>query len=357
MFEPFGETANNVIRIAEKEAKKMGHKLVGTEHILLAILVIEDCIPSRIMQKFGISQEILRKDLIQLTGWGEKLDFGGNLIFDPCAKKAMEYATEEMAHDQKEFISIEHLFMGITRKNETIASILLEKRGQLRNRIREEIRNFMEQAKRHEKINDTSPIDEDYRKNKTELDMIKNLLQRVNQLENRLSIAEKSLRQRTGIGFDSHMLVKGRDLYLGGIKIPFSMGLKGHSDADVLIHAIIDAVLGAMGWGDIGTHFPDTDRKYKDISSISLLAECVRILRHNKFYVSHLDSIVIAEKPRLAPYIEEMRKIISRTLKTEPAQISIKAKTAEGMGLIGEGRGIASYAVATLYPANEEQWE
>lgn len=348
MFEAFGERANAVIKLAETEANKLGHKLVGTEHILVAISAIEDCVAAKIMQKCGLSHDILRQDLIKLTGWGEKLDFGGNLIFDPCAKKAMEYSMEEMVQDQKEFISVEHLFLGITRKSETIASILLEKRGQVRARLREEIRTYLESPIRMEKISDSARTDEEYRRSRAEGNGTHNLLAEVRQLGERLSALEKSVTLKMGIGFDSHVLVKGRKLILGGVSIPFPMGLKGHSDADVLLHAIIDAVLGALCAGDIGTHFPETDKRYKDISSVTLLSECEKIADRMGYRVESLDSIIIAEKPRIAPFAEEMRKVISATLHMPPQGVSVKAKTAEGMGFVGEGKGIASYAVAAL---------
>jgi 2-C-methyl-D-erythritol 2,4-cyclodiphosphate synthase len=348
MFEAFGERANAVIRMAETEANKLGHKLVGTEHILVAISAIEDCVAAKIMQKCGLSHEILRQDLIKLTGWGEKLDFGGNLIFDPCAKKAMEYSMEEMVQDQKEFISVEHLFLGITRKSETIASILLEKRGQLRARLREEIRTYLESPKRIEKISDTPVAEEEYRRNRAEDEVANNLLAQVRQLGERLSSLEKVATIRMGIGFDSHVLVKGRKLILGGVRIPFPMGLKGHSDADALLHAIIDALLGALGAGDIGTHFPDTDKKYEDISSVTLMAECEKMISAKGFRIENLDTIIIAEKPKIAPFAGEMRKVISGVLQMSPQSVSVKAKTAEGMGFVGEGKGIASLAIAAL---------
>ena len=155
---------------------------------------------------------------------------------------------------------------------------------------------------------------------------------------------------RIGIGYDSHRLVKGRKLILGGVDIPFDKGLIGHSDADVLCHAIIDALLGAQGRGDIGIHFPDSEPRWKDASSIDLLAKTVARLHRDGFSISWVDSVLILEQPKIVPYVETMKEIISGT--GIPAErINIKAKTNEGMGCIGRGEGIAAYAVCTLRSA------
>jgi 2-C-methyl-D-erythritol 2,4-cyclodiphosphate synthase len=152
---------------------------------------------------------------------------------------------------------------------------------------------------------------------------------------------------RTGIGYDSHRLVEGRKLILGGVTVPFEKGLLGHSDADVLSHAIIDAVIGALGIGDIGRLFPDTDPQWKDASSIALLRYVIDLMRANEYEVSWIDSVIIAENPKLSPFVEEMKKTISSS-GVPPGSINIKVKTNEGMGFIGQGEGIAAYAVCLL---------
>jgi 2-C-methyl-D-erythritol 2,4-cyclodiphosphate synthase len=152
---------------------------------------------------------------------------------------------------------------------------------------------------------------------------------------------------RTGFGYDSHRLVEGRKLFLGGVEIPFEKGLSGHSDADVLCHAIMDAIIGALGLGDIGTHFPDTDPKWKDAVSTKLLKHIVELANMNGFMVIWVDSTIIAERPRLAPYIEHMKETLSKSGIPSGA-INIKAKTNEGMGFLGRGEGIAAYAVCLL---------
>lgn len=152
---------------------------------------------------------------------------------------------------------------------------------------------------------------------------------------------------RIGIGYDSHRLVKNRKLILGGVEIPFEKGLAGHSDADVLCHAVIDSIIGALGLGDIGKHFPDTEPEFKNASSIKLLRYIIELSRANGFKVLWIDSTVIAESPRLSPYIELMKEAISQS-GIPSGLINIKAKTNEGMGFIGNGEGIAAYAVCLL---------
>ena len=151
---------------------------------------------------------------------------------------------------------------------------------------------------------------------------------------------------RIGIGYDIHKLVEGRNLILGGVKIPYELGLLGHSDADVLIHAIIDAILGALALRDIGYHFPDTDPKYKNADSIKLLKETKKLI--NGYKIVNIDSNIICQKPKLKDYIEDMRKNISKALDIELNQISIKAKTNENLDSVGSNLAITSQAVVLL---------
>ena len=154
-----------------------------------------------------------------------------------------------------------------------------------------------------------------------------------------------------GIGVDFHRLVRGRRLFLGGVEIPFQLGLAGHSDADVLLHAICDALLGAAGLGDIGHHFPPGDPAYKDISSLELLARVRELLAEGGYLPLQLDSVVIAEAPGLAPYIGEMRGRIAGALGLPVGAVSVKATTSEGLGPMGRGEGIAAWAVALIRKA------
>ncbi|HXX81445.1 MAG TPA: 2-C-methyl-D-erythritol 2,4-cyclodiphosphate synthase [Thermodesulfovibrionales bacterium] len=152
---------------------------------------------------------------------------------------------------------------------------------------------------------------------------------------------------RIGVGYDSHRLVAGRRLIIGGVEIPFEKGLQGHSDGDVLCHSIIDSLMGALGIGDIGKHFPDSDPTWKDASSVEMLKYVSELADASGFEVKWIDSVVIAERPRLAPHIESMKKALSRA-HILPSVINIKAKTDEGMGFVGRGEGIAAYAVCLL---------
>jgi len=155
---------------------------------------------------------------------------------------------------------------------------------------------------------------------------------------------------RIGIGYDVHALVEGRKLIIGGVDIPFERGLLGHSDADVLVHAIMDSILGALGKGDIGKHFPDTDEQYKDISSLILLERVYNIMKEAKYRVGNIDSIIVAQRHKMAPYIEDMRKNIARVLNTDVSNIGIKATTTERLGFEGREEGIGSYSVCILVP-------
>ena len=153
---------------------------------------------------------------------------------------------------------------------------------------------------------------------------------------------------RVGLGYDVHKLVEGRDLILGGVTIPFELGLFGHSDADVLVHAIMDALLGAAALGDIGKHFPDTDPAYKGISSIKLLEHVRELLEQNMYVINNIDATVIAQRPKLRPYMEEMEENIANALHIEKNRINLKATTEEGLGFTGSMQGISSQAICSL---------
>ena len=154
---------------------------------------------------------------------------------------------------------------------------------------------------------------------------------------------------RIGLAYDVHKLVTDRKLILGGVEIPYEYGLLGHSDADVLLHAIMDSLLCASALGDIGKQFPDTDPKYKGISSIALLKEVGKLLYENGYKISNIDSTIIAQKPKMAPHIQLMRKNIANALNIDIDQINVKATTEEGLGFTGEGLGISSQSICLLY--------
>ncbi len=153
---------------------------------------------------------------------------------------------------------------------------------------------------------------------------------------------------RIGIGYDVHRLVPDRDLIIGGVKIDFEYGLLGHSDADVLLHAIMDALLGAAALGDIGKHFPDSDLKYKGISSVGLLSHVGKLIEDNGYTIGNIDSIIIAQAPKMAPHINRMREIISQTLNISIENVSVKATTTEKLGFEGRGEGISAKAICIL---------
>jgi len=153
---------------------------------------------------------------------------------------------------------------------------------------------------------------------------------------------------RIGFGYDVHPFTQGRPLILGGVHIPYEFGLSGHSDADALLHAIIDALLGAAALGDIGQHFPDSSPNYANFSSLLFLKEIAQLLRTHRFTVKNIDSTVVLEKPRIAPYVEQMRTNIADGLEIEPDRVSVKATTSEKMGFVGRQEGVAAYAVALV---------
>lgn len=153
---------------------------------------------------------------------------------------------------------------------------------------------------------------------------------------------------RIGIGYDVHRLVDGRKLIIGGVCIPYEKGLLGHSDADVLLHAICDAMLGAAGLGDIGKHFPDTDPRFKGISSLKLLGEVARLLGEKGFRVNNIDATIVAEHPKMAPHIPQMTVNTAAAVSVDKVAVNIKATTTEGLGFLGKGEGMASYAVCTI---------
>ena len=156
------------------------------------------------------------------------------------------------------------------------------------------------------------------------------------------------MQMRVGTGYDVHRLVEGRKLIIGGVDIPFAKGLLGHSDADVLLHAVCDALLGAAGLGDIGLHFPDTDPKYKDISSLTLLAQTNVMVREKGFSIRNIDTIIFAEAPKIAPYRKSMKENLATAVNVDPGCVNIKATTTEGLGIIGKGEGIGAMCVVVV---------
>ncbi len=160
----------------------------------------------------------------------------------------------------------------------------------------------------------------------------------------------KLIYMRVGMGYDVHRLVEGRDLIIGGVKIPYEKGLDGHSDADVLLHAVMDALLGAVALGDIGKHFPDTDPEYEGADSVRLLEQVGGLIEEAGYLIENIDATIIAQRPKMRDYIDTMRENIARALGIEINQVNVKATTEEGLGFTGEGAGISSQAVCCLEP-------
>lgn len=158
---------------------------------------------------------------------------------------------------------------------------------------------------------------------------------------------------RCGIGYDVHRLTEGRKLILGGVEIPFEKGLLGHSDADVLVHAVIDALLGAAALGDIGSHFPDTDQAFSGADSMKLLERTYELLAQWGYRVGNIDTVIVAQRPKMAPYIAQMKQNLAQALHIPAEHVSVKAKTEEGLGFTGTGEGMAAHAVCLLEPACE----
>ena len=158
---------------------------------------------------------------------------------------------------------------------------------------------------------------------------------------------------RIGMGYDVHKLVEGRKMIIGGVEIPYEKGLLGHSDADVLLHAISDALLGAAALGDIGKHFPDTDEKYKGADSLMLLKEVGEMLNDKNFYICNIDATIIAQAPKMRPHIDKMRENIAKALNIDVSMVNVKATTEEGLGFTGSGEGISSQAVALITTPSE----
>ena len=167
----------------------------------------------------------------------------------------------------------------------------------------------------------------------------------------RFVLKQKNMKIRIGLGFDVHKLVEGRDLWMGGVKIPHTLGLLGHSDADVLIHAICDAILGAANMRDIGFHFPDTAGEYKDIDSKILLKKTVALVREKGYEIGNIDATICAERPKMNPHIPEMQRVLSEVMGIDIDDISIKATTTEKLGFTGREEGISAYAVALIEKA------
>jgi len=326
-WSPFTEKARILFSFAQDRARQLQHPYVGTEHLMMAIIDNESDWSSPVLEKLGVNVRILRQELEQ-SGGGEQVVIEKGMGPSAEATRVIDLAFEEARELGHPFVGSEHLFLAMVRCDEGNATRNLKKWGltysMARDRILDRVGTQLEQSLEHELQNIA------FRHFKPKLDIPM---------------------PRVGLGVDVHPFIAGRQLILGGIVIAHQRGLAGHSDADVLIHAIMDAILGALGLGDIGRHFPDTDELYRGIASHRLLSEVVDFMSDRHYRLHNLDAVVMAEEPKLQPYFPRMKERLAQILKAEPAQINLKATTTEGLGFTGRKEGILAQAVVMLVPS------
>jgi 2-C-methyl-D-erythritol 2,4-cyclodiphosphate synthase len=315
MFERYTEEARRVIFAARDEAIQDGDSHIRLIHLLAGL---EREIPE-ILRQAGLSRQLLAglRASGEFAKRGPKhLAASVELPLDAPTKDALRMAADfaEQFHSRR--VSRVHLLFAVSQADAKLKGHLLE--GGLKE---ERLRSLAEQSGEREPTTSAewAPVDPGL-----------------------------GARQRSGIGYDLHRLEPGRKLVLGGITLPFDRGPIGHSDGDALSHAICDALLGASGLGDIGTHFPDTDPKWQGVSSLVFLEQVRQLLEERGLSVVHIDAIVIAERPRLGPHFPAMREALARALGISAEQINLKAKTHEGLGELGRSEAIAAQAIATL---------
>ena len=310
MFERFTEQARRVIFFARYEASQDGDFYIRCAHLLAGI---EREAPE-LLREAGLTRkqvQTIRGFLKQ--GSGERLSVSIEVPLDDAAKRSLLLATEAAERLKSRVVEPVHLLWGIYHTDPKLQERLL-----------------------------AAGLTEE------KLGIV---CQKYTGLESRERLAELSLAlspARSGIGYDLHRLTEGRKLIIGGIEVPFEKGPVGHSDGDVLSHAICDALLGAAGLGDIGMHFPDTDPKWKGASSLLFLEHVRNLLDDCGLRITHIDAVVIAERPKLGPHFSAMRDALAKALSIQTAQVNLKAKTHEGVGEIGRGEAIAAHAIATL---------
>lgn len=324
----YSESARRVLTWALLAALKENTSEIGTIHILSGIhqekpAIFGDKDPSQVGLSFSESslEELpkLREAMIRKTGAAQQgvgrdeMTIAG-LPSSPGARRALEIAHEYSKQLGTYSTGVVHLLWGIFQADSSLRS-KLEKLNISESQLESLSRSY-----------------KDNEEGESGLEMVRKM----------------SPRWRSGIGYDLHRLAPGRPLILGGVEVPFEKGPVGHSDGDALAHAICDAILGAAGLGDIGTHFPDTDPKWKGVSSLLFLEHARKLLANAGLRISHLDAVVITEKPKLGPHFPAIRKALAQALGVTPEQINLKAKTNEGVDAIGRGEAIAAQAIATL---------
>ncbi|HUK31929.1 MAG TPA: 2-C-methyl-D-erythritol 2,4-cyclodiphosphate synthase [Candidatus Acidoferrum sp.] len=314
MLERFTEHARRVIFFARYEASHYGCPSIESFHIILG-LAREDRV---LFRKF-------KTDLQKLSELYERLYPERNppiatsveVPLSAESKRILQKAADEADKFGQRHVGPEHLLLAATIESTQVREEL-GKLGITESTVLESVKDFS----RRMQVGDLS-----------------------RKFENFFSAG---IAPRTGIGYDLHRLEPGRKLIVGGVEIPFDKGSVGHSDGDVLIHAICDALLGSAALGDIGAHFPDTDPKWKGAKSLDFLTHLSKVLDEKNIYIFHIDAVVILERPKLGPHFPAMREAIAKALGMQPDQINLKAKTNEGVDAIGRGEAIAAYAVATI---------
>jgi 2-C-methyl-D-erythritol 2,4-cyclodiphosphate synthase len=310
MFERYTEKARRVIFFARYEASQDGDLHIRSAHLLAGI---EREAPSLLREAGldGKQVQTIRNSLKQ--GSAKPLSVSVEVPLDGAANRSLHLATQAAESLQSRVVEPVHLLWGIYHADPKLKEKLL-----------------------------AAGLTEE---------KLSSLCQERSGAEARGRLAGVSLPvspSRSGIGYDLHRLVEGRKLIIGGVEVPFDKGPLGHSDGDVLSHAICDALLGAAGFGDIGTHFPDIDPKWKGISSLIFLERVRALLDSKNLQITHIDAVVITEKPKLGPHFPAMRDALAKTLGITPEQINLKAKTNEGVDAIGRGEAIAACVIATV---------
>jgi 2-C-methyl-D-erythritol 2,4-cyclodiphosphate synthase len=310
MFERYTERARRVIFLARYEASQDGDPSIHCSHLLAGIAREAP----QLLGKIGLTGKQVQtiRDALK-EGTGEPISTRVEVPLDEAAKRSLQLATEAAKRWQSRTVEVVHILWGIYHADARLKEKLL-----------------------------AAGLTED---------KLETVCREQTGSEPGVRWTELSLlisTSRSGIGYDLHRLAEGRKLILGGVEVPFEKGPVGHSDGDVLSHAICDALLGAAGLGDIGTHFPDTDPQWKGVSSLVFLEHVRKQVHERGLRIAHVDAVIIAEKPKLGPHFPAMRKAIAKALGIQASQTNLKAKTHEGVGEIGRGEAIAAHAIATL---------
>ncbi len=304
MFERYSESARRCIFFARYEAGLARANYIAIPHVLAGI---QRARPSWFPGSGAkaVTAELSTWPVLPWWRRFRRSSFSVEIPLDGAAKRCLDLAGEAAKELHSSTIGVAHLLLGVVRADEAVRK-KLESDGLSEARIEQLCREDRERAPNY------------------------------------------MPRYVSGIGYDLHRLTEGRKLTIGGIEVPFEKGPVGHSDGDVLAHAICDALLGAAGAGDIGTHFPDTDPRWKGVSSLLFLEHARKLLDERRLAIEHVDAVVIAERPKLGPHFPAMREMLSRALGVPAEKIHLKAKTNEGVDAIGRGEAIAAHAVATL---------